>query len=619
MATHLAEWEFDHPPSAVWPLLADTARFNEAAGLPKHPVRREPQPDGSVRYFAEARIGPFALAWEEIPVEWVSDRWFRHERRFSRGPLARLTASAELRATERGTACRYLLEAEPAGLIGRALLAAGFLATAEKGFARLVDGVREYLVGRRPVAYMPPRPPLDEARRQRLERAVASIEASGHGHGLAPRLAELVRSGQDLDVERIRPIALARRWDVAERWAVELCLQAVRDGMLESRWDILCPRCRGAQLAASSLDRLPTRAHCDSCNIGYDRDFAHNVELSFHPAPSMRPVAEGEFCLFGPMSTPHVAAQVALDPGERRTLPAAFPHGAWRYRTLEPGGQADVTIGAAGIPAALVSADGVAAGDAAIDGVLALENRDSRRRVVVIESRRWVEDALTAHRATTLQAFRDLFAGEVLRPGDEVAIAQIALLFTDLSGSTALYERIGDAAAYRLVREHFAFLARTVRAHDGAIVKTIGDAVMAAFAEPADAVRAAVAVQAAVAGFNREQGGTAAGAGGIAIKMGVHAGHCIAVTLNDRLDYFGSMVNLAARLQGLAQSGEVLVSGSLADDPRVRRVLAGVTPGVRGTVAVRGVERPVDVLRLSGPFAEPHASETAVAVRGMHA
>lgn len=614
MAVHVVEWEFEHPPSAVWPLLADTARFNEAAGLPKHPVRREPQPDGSVRYFAEARIGPFALAWEEIPVEWVLDRWFRHERRFSRGPLARLTASAELRETGRGTACRYVMEAEPAGLAGRVLLRAGFLRAAERGFARLVDGVREHLAGRRPVAFEPPRPPLDAARAERLDRLVETIEASGNGHGLARRLAELIRAGQDLDVERIRPIGLARLWGVPERAAIELCLQAVRDGMLESRWDILCPRCRGAQLAATALDRLPTQAHCASCNVAYDRDFAENVELSFHPAPAVRPVAEGEFCLFGPMSTPHVAAQLALEPGERRRLPAALPAGPWRYRTLEPGGQADLRVDGGGLPGVLVSAEGVSAGAAEADGLLVLENRDRRRRVVVVESRRWVEDALTAHRVTTLQAFRDLFAGDVLRPGDEVSIAQIALLFTDLSGSTALYERIGDAAAYHLVREHFAFLARAIRDHDGAIVKTIGDAVMAAFAEPADAVRAAVTVQSQVAAFNRDHAAMVDGAGAIAIKMGAHAGHCIAVTLNDRLDYFGSMVNLAARLQGLAGSGEVLLSASLADDPRVRQVLGTVAPGRREQAAVRGVERPVGVLRLPGPFAaEDAAAEGAAA------
>jgi len=615
MPTHVVEWEFAHPPAAVWPLLADTARFNEAAGLAKYPVRREEQPDGSMRFFAESRIGPFALAWEEIPVEWVSDRWFRHERRFSRGPLKTLTATAELRPGGAGTVCRYTLEADPSGPVGRLLLAAGFLRTAEKGFVQLVDGVREHLGGRRPVAFEPPRPPLDDARRRRLDRLVETVEASGNGHGLAGRLAALVSGGQDADVERIRPLALARRWAVAERDAIEVCLQSVRDGMLESRWDILCPRCRGAQITATALDRLPTRAHCESCNIGYDRDFARNVELSFHPAPSVRPVLEGEFCLFGPMSTPHVFAQLRLEPGERRALPADLAPGAWRFRTLEPGGQADVTVGDDGIPAATVTADGVEAGRASAGGQLVLENRDTRPRIVVVEARRWVEDALTAQRVTTMQAFRDLFAGDVLRPGDEVAIAQIALLFTDLSGSTALYERIGDAAAYRLVREHFAFLAGTIRAHDGAIVKTIGDAVMAAFAEPADAVRAAVAVQAEVAGFNRQQQAAAQEGAprgdGIAIKMGVHAGPCIAVTLNDRLDYFGQMVNLAARLQGLAGSGEVLLSGALADDPKVREVLAGVAPGAREAAAVRGVERPVDVLRLAGPFPTAEPAMTA--------
>src|SRR5262249_8512887 len=159
---------------------------------------------------------------------------------------------------------------------------------------------------------------------------------------------------------------------------------------------------------------------------------------------------------------------------------------------------------------------------------------------------RWVADALTADRLTALQAFRDLFSADVLRPGDDVAVGHIALLFTDLKGSTALYRRVGDAAAYHLVRNHFAFLTKVVRDHEGTVVKTMGDAVMAAFHDDHQAVKAALAIQRQVAGFNRENGLTE----GLVIKLGVHAGPTIAVTLNDRLDYFGSVVNMAARLQG---------------------------------------------------------------------
>ena len=68
-------------------------------------------------------------------------------------------------------------------------------------------------------------------------------------------------------------------------------------------------------------------------------------------------------------------------------------------------------------------------------------------------------------------------------------------MFTDIKGSTALYERVGDGRAYEIVRDHFSELTDAVRLNNGAIVKTIGDAVMACFTTPADAVRAALAVQ----------------------------------------------------------------------------------------------------------------------------
>jgi hypothetical protein len=89
-------WSFDQPAERMWPALADTARFNEAAGLPKHSIEEIPQPDGSLRFFAAAKKGPFDLAWEEIPVEWVDQHRFRHLRVFSKGPLKSLDATLQL-------------------------------------------------------------------------------------------------------------------------------------------------------------------------------------------------------------------------------------------------------------------------------------------------------------------------------------------------------------------------------------------------------------------------------------------------------------------------------------------------------------------------------------------
>jgi class 3 adenylate cyclase len=222
-----------------------------------------------------------------------------------------------------------------------------------------------------------------------------------------------------------------------------------------------------------------------------------------------------------------------------------------------------------------------------------LANDTPHERTFIIEERAWVRDALTADQVTSIQAFRDLFSDRVLRPGDEIAVQRIALMFTDLRGSTALYEAVGDAAAYSLVREHFSLLAAIVRRHDGAVVKTIGDAVMAAFHLPEDALEAALEIQREVAGLNEGDGD-----GPIVIKLGLHTGPCIAVTLNDRLDYFGTMVNLAARLQGESVGGDIVLSPAFADDVAVAERLQGIAVS-RETANLKGFDAPVPFFRIA--------------------
>jgi class 3 adenylate cyclase len=233
----------------------------------------------------------------------------------------------------------------------------------------------------------------------------------------------------------------------------------------------------------------------------------------------------------------------------------------------------------------------VEAGPAAAAGSVVLHNRSDKPLTAIVEERRWARDALTADRVTALQAFRDLFSEQELRPGDEVSVARVTLLFTDLRRSTDLYGRIGDAAAYHLVRDHFAYLGAIVRRHDGALVKTIGDAILAAFAAPADALAAALDIQRELPSFN------AAGQRPLTIKVGLHEGPSIAVTLNGRLDYFGSTVNLAARLQGQSAGGDIVLSEAVAADPAVSTLLEGLDCS-QETANLKGFDRPVDFRRI---------------------
>ncbi|WP_323796238.1 adenylate/guanylate cyclase domain-containing protein [Nisaea sp.] len=586
---------FEASRAQVWEALADTARYNEFSGLPKHDIREEPQTDGSVRFYATARIGIVTLDWEDIPQEWSAGNWFRHRRLFLKGPLKQLNVHVRFEDGPKGDGCtvHYRTDIEPRNLIGGILARNVIFPVNERNFSRTGDMVEIWAKEQIETPYPTEPLELDEAHSQRLENALARLDASRYGHGLGRQLADWLLSAQEIDLMHIRPLRLARLWEENERHVIELCLEAVKIGLLESRWDLLCPRCKGAKLSESSLDALPQGAHCPSCNVSYDRDFARNVELTFQPAASIRKVVHGEFCLFGPMSTPHVRLQVRIAPGGSESIETILAPGSYRIRTLEPGPEQIVDFSGGSFPTIEVGEEDITAEtDGTATGSVTLENRCQRPRVIIVEARDWAEDALTAHRVTIMQAFRHLFAEDVLRGGDEVGIAHITLMFTDLSGSTALYEKIGDAPAYGLVREHFDFLSRIVREHEGGVVKTIGDAVMASFAEPENGLRATLDIRSHVLDFNRQHPATPIG-----LKLGLHTGPCIAVTLNGRLDYFGGTVNMAARLQGEAGPGEIVISEAIADDPAAAEILKSHWLE-QDRRAIRGFKNPVSFRRL---------------------
>jgi class 3 adenylate cyclase len=586
-------WHFDLPPERLWPVLADTNRFNEAMGLPAYALEETPQPNGTVLRRGKGKAAGFTLEWEEKPYEWVHGRHFRQARVFTKGPFRRFGPVFDLEPEGSGSKVSYALEWEPLTFMGRLFgkkLASQAGAIVEK---RILEAVA-FVKGERETYFDIPPPALPEGARERAAALAELVDRSAYGNGLGHRLADFVLTGMATDVMRLKPKVLARQLGAAERPAVEVCLAAVRAGLLTMKWDLLCTNCRGAKMSVTALSELPKGAHCPSCNIDYDRDFERNIELSYAPAPAIRPLAEGGFCLSGPMATPHVLVQQLLAAGERREVALDLPAGAYRLRTLHPGRFVDIDHKGGAFPGLRATEVGVEALPAAA-GKVAFVNDAGFELALLVEDRTWTRDALTAPEVISLQAFRDLFAAATLRPGDEAGVGQVALLFSDLRGSTALYERVGDARAFNIVREHFAFLASIVRDHDGAVVKTIGDAVMASFGDPADAVKAALAMQARIAGFNRAQG-SAVGEE-LVIKLGVHVGPSVVVNLNDRLDYFGSTVNMAARLQGQSQGGDIVISRAVADDPAVKPLIEKVTSREEN-VALKGFASPIGFLRI---------------------
>jgi adenylate cyclase len=280
--------------------------------------------------------------------------------------------------------------------------------------------------------------------------------------------------------------------------------------------------------------------------------------------------------------------QQLLAPREERTLTPVLGPDRYRVRTLDGRGASAFEMNESGEDRldVVVSEGGTLRASPGVirpGAEMRIVNETDKEQLVLVDVTGWGEDAATAAEVLVLQEFRDLFSREVLAAGRTAGIGTLTVLFTDLKGSTSLYRDLGDGPAFDRVADHFRLLREAIEPERGSVVKTIGDAVMAVFSEPAGAVRAVLRAHATI--------GRVAGTPCLVLKTGVHAGPCIAVTLNDRLDYFGSTVNVAARLAGLSEGSDVVMSDPVRQDPGVARLLAdeGITPeGFRSPV--RGIE-----------------------------
>ncbi len=192
---------------------------------------------------------------------------------------------------------------------------------------------------------------------------------------------------------------------------------------------------------------------------------------------------------------------------------------------------------------------------------------------------------LTAKRMLSNQTFRDVYKADNLNIDQRLKITSLSFLFTDLKGSTALYERVGDLAAFDLVRAHFHALLEIIASEKGAVVKTIGDAVMATFVRPEHALAAGLRMRAAMEKLNAERG-----TNDLVVKIGIHEGSCLAVMLNERQDYFGQTVNIAARVQGLSTSQAIHITAPVIDAPAVAEILdkEAIKP-IQKQAALRGI------------------------------
>lgn len=409
---------------------------------------------------------------------------------------------------------------------------------------------------------------------------------------------------------RINPFEFADGAGIASETALDLFVHGAKLGLFDLEWGMICPLCGGITHSVAELDRVAEDTlHCSLCNKDVESLLDDTVEVSFaYAVPGASLDLHSDFTTYQHYYTSssypfreewrnyherYTVAETKLAAGQVATMSPNLERGkGYRLICLDTHSGAELLVGEDGIPATAAKAAElsltdagfsqaevrVCAGGAAVTLTIqtdqtvwcrVLERNMEDIDEIMAKGPPQFSRRLTGKHLLNNQAFRDSFAMHELAPDLKLKLRSLTLLFTDLKGSTALYDREGDLAAYRLVQDHFAALKQVVRSHSGAVIKTMGDAVMAAFPNGQDGTAAAIAMMAAMRDLDGGRHSNDVG-----LKVGLHAGPALAINAGQSLDYFGQTVNIAARVQGLADAGEICLTSALNENDEVPALLS---------------------------------------------
>lgn len=567
---------------ALWPALSDTNQLNRALGLP--PVDSTPMLEGTCISTVTAKTkGGIPLSWEEPPFEWIEHRSYSVRRALLSGPIGtpkEIYSGMRFFPNDSGSLVELFLDLDPQNTLGSLLAKSSFGEKGLDALEKLCLGVEERL-RKSPQDPYPLKKIHARVKTERMEQSMQALQ------GQVPQqildlLSGEFRHAREEDLLHIRPFVIAARWRLPKMDVLRAFLRAARLGALDVGWVIVCPYCRLARAEYGSLSDLRSTTWCEACKVEFKAEFDRNVEVRFSVNRSIRKTVPKAYCIGGPGLAPHRLAQLRIDPAGRRSERLELPPERMIIRALRGKSKAVLVPDQAGsslLTFGFIDGDlhrfGISGDHPSEQGELrfkpgpvelVFESTSSMNLPIwaTVDREAWHEDGATAALVTTLQEFRDFFSSEVLSPAEQIHIKSLAIMFTDIKGSTALYERIGDAKAYNLVREHFRLLTDAVRERRGAVVKTLGDAIMAVFLSAEDSLACAFDIQSRF----REQSERSGGNEGIVVKLGIHLGPAIVVNTKNTLDYFGTSVNIASRIQATSLGGDIVVSKALYDSCR---------------------------------------------------
>lgn len=584
------EFSLNASTTALWPLVADTDRFNRALRLPA-PTYEFTHKDNDNRIFATANFKGMKMRWREHPFQWTRERNLSVLREFESGPFEWVASTIELEPVGTSqTRLTHTLEVKPRGMMGRLIAPIQFGLMTKKDLTRAYQRVEEVAMDTscgfachapfgKPVA-------LNRQQQQRLEK-VADELARETDSGIADAITQYVSTVGDAVAARIRPLRLARETGMESGQMLEACVRGVPLGLLKMSWDVICPVCRIASQNVNSLERIATHGNCEFCNLEFAIDFASSVELIFAVHPAIRKVDTATYCIGGPSHSPHVIAQNRLAPGERVDIGTRLQDGTyqvrgpqlnkrWTFEVKPTANHSRINLrladeGAEALP--------VLTGDACV----AIENNADSELVARLEVDLERDDAITAAVVAKNELFRRYFPDQVARLEDLVESTSLYLLAIHDAQWEDTIDELGELQS-RSVWKQLVRLVSEVPFESGKVLQTSHDYFVVGYEDPeilGDAVRGFLEKVAEVTGLSRDR-----------YSITIHRGETMKGNSQNLDSHFGPVLRETQKLADIARqnSGRLYVHRDLASDETIASLAGEISGPVQDIAALKDLD-----------------------------
>lgn len=562
-------WHYDLKISddQLWPLICNSNLINKATGT--KPITYTE--NGNLLY---GTMGKDATReeWIEYPWEWVYCEWGKRVRKYT---VSLITYNRVI----------YLIQKKAKGIrlyiyIGSTVknpahikMVNQYLDSLEPKYEQVIKSFEHSVLEGQKIQFRELTPEMNET----IERLLVPYQSNKLNVKLTQKLLEYILFTDEQLLGRIRLIPLARKWNVDLIDLVSISLHACKLGHLQLSWDTICPHCRGVRQENPYLSQIPLKGRCEICEIDFDTSSEGAVEVVFHVHPSIRQVKKIFYCAAEPHHKMHIKIQEHIPPGNSPIIEAHLPQLKYHQRII---GNADLHVKTQVKPSSLPDRE---------QWNISVENPEKRPYTLIIEDEHFDQsDFLKPSYLFNHPDFRSLFNDEQLPLDLNMSLGLQALVFVDVVQSTKLYQDLGDAKSFNMIRHYMRDIFDVVHEHSGVVIKTMGDGAMFAFNSPLQALKASLQLQKLSLQSQR-----------LKLRVGLNYGECIAVSFDSKIDYFGQTVNLASKLQMGSAPNDLVIAKKCYDLPEVKTYL--LERGVaceNFEVRVPGLEEKVEALLL---------------------